>query len=174
MHVNCADGRIVNANPPWGLNQKATTGATKVKATWKAKKGSAAKLTGLTVGKVPTQTIPDFALEHDPTIKQRYRGVAAVTCSGSGCFQARSTSTSLTKPVDLMTLPRLLGEEAEGRADAEGHPRRAGLQHADRLLDDQGPGDPGQDHAVRPARREPTATDLLTVRGRACSPARGR
>src|SRR6478735_10897131 len=74
VHVTCADGRIVNASPPWGLNQKATTVPTKVNPTWKARPGHAAKLTGLTVGKVPTQTIPDFAVKHDPTIKQRYRG----------------------------------------------------------------------------------------------------
>ncbi len=86
--MTCADGRIVNANPPWGLNQKATTVPTKVKATWKAKNGSAAKLTGLTVGKVPTQQIPDFALEHDPTIEQRYRGLVTVSLLGQGLLRA--------------------------------------------------------------------------------------
>ena len=104
VHVTCADGRIVNANPPWGLNQKATTVPTKVKPTWKARDGRAAKLTGLTVGKVPTQEIPDFALEHDPTIKKRFHGTVTVTCSGEGCFAPQSRRGSLKKPVDLMGL----------------------------------------------------------------------
>ncbi|MEP9363525.1 hypothetical protein ABLE68_11215 [Nocardioides sp. CN2-186] len=108
VHVTCADGRIVNASPPWGLNQKATTVPTKVKATWKGKQGHPAKLTGLTLGKVPTQQLPDFAIEHEPGIEQRYLGTVTVACSG-GCFEPTSTAGSLTRPVDLM---KLLGRSA--------------------------------------------------------------
>lgn len=104
VHVSCADGRIVNANPPWGLNQVATTVPTKVKATWKAPKRKAAKLTGLTVAKVPTQILPEYAVAHEEGIEQRYRGTITVGCSGTGCFEPRTTQGSLKKAVDLRSL----------------------------------------------------------------------
>lgn len=101
VHVTCADGRIVNANPPWGLNQQATTVPTKVKPTWTPRKGKAPRLTGLTVGKVPFQTLPEYAVEHDSTID--YRGRVTVSCS-DGCFAPVTRRASLTKAVDLMPL----------------------------------------------------------------------
>lgn len=110
VHVSCADGRVVNANPPWGLNQVATTVPTKVKTTWKVAKGRAAKLKGLKAAKVPAQTLPDYAVAHEEGIKQRYRGVITVACSGTGCFTPRTTRGSLTKAVDLMPL---LGKAAK-------------------------------------------------------------
>jgi len=102
VHVTCADGRIVNANPPWGLNQQATTVPTKVKPTWTATKRGTPKLTGLAVGKVPHQVLPAAAVEHGETID--YRGVVTVSCSGTGCFAPRTAPGSMTKPVDLMAL----------------------------------------------------------------------
>ena len=107
IHVTCADGRIVNANPPWGLNQQATTVPTKVKSTWAPRKGHAPRLTGLTVGKVPFQTLPEYAATHGSTID--FRGLVTVACS-DGCFAPVSTHASLTKPTDLM---RLLGDSAK-------------------------------------------------------------
>lgn len=102
VDVTCADGRIVNANPPWGLNQQATTVPTKVTPTWTPRKGHAPRLTGLRLGKVPFQTLPTYAVEHGSTID--YRGVVTVSCSGVGCFEPVTTHGSLTKPVDLVSL----------------------------------------------------------------------
>lgn len=102
VHVTCADGRVINANPPWGLNQSATTVRTKVTPTWKSSKHHAAKLTGLKVSKVPLQTLPDHAVESGETID--FRGVVTVACLGDGCFLPLSRHASLTKPIDLMTL----------------------------------------------------------------------
>ncbi len=106
VHVTCADGRIINANPPWGLNQQATTVPTAVRPTWTPRKGHAPRLTGLTLGKVPLQTLPEYAVEHDSTID--YRGVVTVSCS-DGCFAPVTRHGSLTRTVDLM---RLLGSSA--------------------------------------------------------------
>lgn len=105
VEVSCADGRIVNANPPWGLNQQATTVPTKVTPTWTPRKGRAARLTGLSVGKVPFQTLPEYAVEHGSTID--YRGRVTVSCSDD-CFAPVTRRASLTKRVDLMPL---LGDE---------------------------------------------------------------
>ena len=106
VEVSCADGRIVNANPPWGLNQQATTVPTKVTPTWTPRAGKAPLLTGLRVGKVPFQTLPEYAVEQGSTID--YRGLVTVSCS-DGCFAPVSRHASLTKPVDLMPL---LGDSA--------------------------------------------------------------
>jgi len=108
VDVTCADGRIVNANPPWGLNQEATTVPTKVKPTWTPRKGKAPRLTGLSVGKVPFQTLPEYAVEHDSTID--YRGRVTVSCTGTGCFEPLTRHASLTRETDLM---RLLGDSAK-------------------------------------------------------------
>jgi hypothetical protein len=108
VHVTCADGRIVNANPPWGLNQQATTVPTKVTPTWKARKGAAAKLSGLRVAKLPFQELSEYGAEHDSTID--YRGVITVSCSGAGCFEPVTTRGSLKKAVDLLPL---LGSSAK-------------------------------------------------------------
>lgn len=107
VHVSCADGRIVNANPPWGLNQQATTVPTKVAPTWTPRKGRAPRLTALSLGKVPFQTLPEYAAEHDSTID--YRGLVTVSC-GDGCFAPVTTPGSLTRPTDLL---QLLGPAAK-------------------------------------------------------------
>lgn len=100
VHVTCADGRIVNANPPWGLNQEATTVRTKVSATWGGRRTPV--LTGLRLAKVPHQELSEYAAEHDSTID--YRGVVTVSCSGTGCFEPVSTHGSMKKSVDLLPL----------------------------------------------------------------------
>ena len=107
VHVTCANGRIINANPPWGLNQRATTVPTPVKARWTAGRHGAPVLAGLTVGPVPTQVLPPAAVANDETID--YRGLVTVSCAGAGCFAPRTTPGSMAKPVDLM---RLLGPAA--------------------------------------------------------------
>ncbi len=108
VDVTCADGRIVNANPPWGLNQQATTVPTKVAPTWQTRKGRPARLTGLTLGRLPFQELSEYAATHGSTID--YRGVVTIGCQGAGCFAPVTTRGSLTKPVDLM---RVLGSKAK-------------------------------------------------------------
>lgn len=107
VHVKCADGRIVNANPPWGLNQLATTVPTKVRAGWQADRRGTPTLSRLTVDKVPPQVLPEAAVENGETID--YRGVVTVSCAGAGCFAPRTMPGSMKKPVDLM---KLLGPAA--------------------------------------------------------------
>lgn len=107
VHVSCAAGRIINANPPWGLNQLATTVPTAVKARWGTTKQHTPALTGLTVAKVPHQVLPDAALGYGDTID--YRGRVTVSCAGNGCFAPLKTRASMTKPVDLLAL---LGSKA--------------------------------------------------------------
>mgnify|MGYP001022619096 CR=1 FL=1 len=116
VHVKCADGRIVNANPPWGLNQRATTVPTKARATWTTSRRGTPRLAGLTVGKVPHQVLPAAAVEHGETID--YRGVVTVTCSGGGCFAPLTTRGSMRKPVDLVKLlgPAAVKKLKPGRA----------------------------------------------------------
>lgn len=102
VHVTCEDGRIVNANPPWGLNQQATTVPTAVTPRWTGRRGEPARLTGLRVARLPFQELSEYAATHGSTID--YRGVVTVGCKGAGCFAPLTTRGSLTKAVDLMPL----------------------------------------------------------------------
>ena len=107
VQITCEDGRIVNANPPWGLNQLATTVPSKVTPTWKVRPGKAAKLTGLTVGRFPKQSLSEYAATHESTID--HRGRITVSCTGTGCFEPVTRRGSMKKPVDLIPL---LGADA--------------------------------------------------------------
>ena len=102
VHVTCAAGRIINANPPWGLNQVATTVPTKVRPTWSTGQHREPRLSALTVDKVPHQVLPDAAVGYGETID--FRGVVTVSCTGRDCFAPRSTQGSMKKPVDLKAL----------------------------------------------------------------------
>lgn len=102
VHITCADGRIVNANPPWGLNQLATTVPTKVTASWKSGPDGTPSLARLTVGPVPKQVHPEGELEPAEVID--FRGVVTVSCTGKGCFAPKQTHGSMEKSVDLKAL----------------------------------------------------------------------
>ena len=102
VDVTCADGRIVNANPPWGLNQEATTVATEVTPAWTRRAGKAPRLAGLSVAAMPQQELSEYAAAHGSTID--YRGVVTLSCSGARCFDPVSTHGSLKRAVDLMPL----------------------------------------------------------------------
>jgi hypothetical protein len=71
--ATCKPGRIVNANPPWGLHELAKTTGAKVSATWKA---SPTKLSSLRASSLPKGSS------------------VTVTCSGSGCFKQLSRKAS--------------------------------------------------------------------------------
>jgi hypothetical protein len=100
--VKCVPGRVVNASPPWGMHQLATTVPTKVTATWRSSKNVAPKLTGLTVAKVPTQKLQAQAVSLGDNID--YNGVVTVSCAGRGCFKVKTAPGSMTGPVNLLKL----------------------------------------------------------------------
>jgi hypothetical protein len=110
--VKCAPGRVVNASPPWGMHQLATTVPTKVTATWRSSKKAAPKLTGLTVAKVPTQKLQPQAVSLGDDID--YNGVVTVSCAGRGCFKVKTAPGSMTGPVNLLKL--LAGTDKRLRA----------------------------------------------------------
>jgi hypothetical protein len=81
--ATCRNGRIVNANPPWGLHELAPAIPARVKASW-----SGAKLRSLTATRVPAGA------------------VVRVSCGGTHCpFTARTLTTS----APTMDLGRRLG-----------------------------------------------------------------
>ena len=82
--ATCKPGRIVNANPPWGLHELASTVVAKVTAKW-GKKNGAPVLTSLKA------KAPFFS-----TIK--------VSCTGPKCFKTRTLSGVDDKTVDLRRL----------------------------------------------------------------------
>lgn len=100
--VKCAPGRVVNASPPWGMHQLATTVPTKVSATWRSSNKAAPKLTGLNVAEVPTQRLQPQAVSLGDDID--YNGVVTVSCAGRGCFKAKTAPGSMTGPVNLLKL----------------------------------------------------------------------
>lgn len=64
--ATCVPGRIVNANPPWGLHQLAAPNPARATATWR-RRGTSAQLRSLRVTKLPKGA------------------VVRVTCTGAGC-----------------------------------------------------------------------------------------
>jgi len=99
VHVTCANGRIVNANPPWGLHQLATTIDTAMTTNWDATSGTP-KLTELQLGTVPTQVADSQGVSSSEDID--FNGQVTVSCRGDGCFDPVTVSGSMTGPTDLL------------------------------------------------------------------------
>jgi|NGEPerStandDraft_6_1074524.scaffolds.fasta_scaffold25580_2 hypothetical protein len=94
--ASCRPGRIVNANPPWGLYQLAPPNPARVSATWSVR-GSHAAVLSWTVRRLPANA------------------VVRVRCSGSDCPFASRTFRPTTSTLDLR---RALGAPASQlRAD---------------------------------------------------------
>jgi hypothetical protein len=73
--ATCAPGRVVNANPPWGLHQLGKPMRARVSARW-ALHGSTPQLIGLRVAKLPP------------------RAAVTVRCIGERCPFGRRTAAS--------------------------------------------------------------------------------
>jgi hypothetical protein len=84
--ATCAPGRIVNANPPWGLHELGLTNPTKYSVSWK--------------GATPRT----LTLTHLPP-----QATVTAACSGKACpFTTRTITTAATKRT-LDLVPRLRG-----------------------------------------------------------------
>ena len=84
--ATCRNGRVVNANPPWGLHELAPAMPARVRAAW-----SGSKLRSLTATRLPA------------------RAVVRVSCAGTRCpFKARTLHAS----GHAMDLKRALGSAA--------------------------------------------------------------
>jgi hypothetical protein len=78
--ATCKPGRVVNANPPWGLHELGRRNTAKVSLSW-----SGSKLRRLRVTDLPP------------------RATVRLTCTGSGCpFKSRRTGTQGRSAVDLL------------------------------------------------------------------------
>jgi hypothetical protein len=71
--ATCRPGRVVNANPPWGLHQLGLRNPAQVTAHWSVSRTGAALATSLTARRLPTGS------------------VIRVSCSGRGCRFASRT-----------------------------------------------------------------------------------
>ncbi len=70
--ATCRPGRVVNANPPWGLHELALPNPARILATWSVR-GARTQMTSLSVQKLPA----------DATVR--------LSCTGRGCpFRART------------------------------------------------------------------------------------
>jgi hypothetical protein len=70
--ATCRNGRVVNANPPWGLHELAPAMPARVKALW-----SGSKLRSLTLTRLPAKAL------------------VRVSCDGSGCpFRSRTLAAA--------------------------------------------------------------------------------
>jgi hypothetical protein len=100
VHVTCANGRIVNANPPWGLHQLATTIDTTLATNWTSSATAAPVLRQLELWPVPTQynnTTSDAA-----EAQIDYDGSVTVSCTGPGCFEPVTVAGSMTGHTDVL------------------------------------------------------------------------
>jgi hypothetical protein len=78
--ATCKPGRVVNANPPWGLHELGKRNPAKVSLSW-----SGAELRGLRVTSLPP------------------RASVRVSCTGDGCpFRARRVATNGRSAIDLL------------------------------------------------------------------------
>ena len=91
FRATCAPGRIVNANPPWGLHELGLANRSRLTARWRTLPGAAPRLRGLVA-----RRLPDGA---------RVR----VRCLGRGCAFAPRTLRASGDTLDV-------GKEIRGRA----------------------------------------------------------
>jgi hypothetical protein len=80
--ATCAPGRIVNANPPWGLHQLAPASPARISATWRGD-GAGATLRTLGASRLPA------------------RATVRITCTGRGCPAGATTLTPAGSTADL-------------------------------------------------------------------------
>jgi hypothetical protein len=80
--ASCRPGRVVNANPPWGLHELAPPNPARVSATWSVH-GSRVVVRSLTARRLPA------------------KAVVRVRCSGSRCPFASRTFRPTTAAIDL-------------------------------------------------------------------------
>ena len=86
--ATCVPGRIVNANPPWGLHQLAAPSPARFTASWR-RSGAAATLRSLRVTRVPS------------------KAVVGITCSGRRC---PFTTRSIGAAGPVVDVRRILGD----------------------------------------------------------------
>jgi hypothetical protein len=103
--ATCKPGRVVNANPPWGLHELGKRNTAKVSLTW-----SGTQLRRLRVTDLPP------------------RATVRVSCAGNGCpFKSRSTERNGRSAIDLLqdlgAAPREVtaGQTLEVRVSAHAH-----------------------------------------------------
>ncbi len=80
--ATCRPGRVVNANPPWGLHQLAPASPARVTATWQ-RSGSVAALRTLRASHLPA------------------KATVRITCAGKGCPSGATTLTPAGSGADL-------------------------------------------------------------------------
>ena len=129
FRATCAPGRIVNANPSWGLHELGLANRTRLTAGWATSPGAAPRLRGLTARRLP----PDARVR--------------VRCLGRGCAFAprklRATGDTLDIGSAILERARRLraGQRLEVRVAAPAHdatvvrwPLREGRKPAARRL----------------------------------------
>lgn len=99
--ATCRPGRVINANPPWGLHQLGLRNPAQVTARWSASRAGSARATSLTVRRLPTGS------------------AVRVGCSGRGCrftsrtFRVRTSAFDIRRAVGAGKLQLSAGESLE-------------------------------------------------------------
>lgn len=98
--ASCRPGRIVNANPPWGLHELGLSNPARVSATWSVH-GPQVTVRSLMVRRLPAKAI------------------VRVRCSGQGCpfgsriFKPKTVALDLRRALGLTGLPLRAGQSLE-------------------------------------------------------------
>lgn len=111
--ATCAPGRIVNANPPWGLHQLGRTNPIGIRAGW-----SGTRLEALRVTHVPRGTTTTVAAPGHPTrtvVRSSTRSTLTADVSQLGLRRTQTITLRATAPGYNGTLVRLRGDRATAR-----------------------------------------------------------
>ncbi len=123
--ATCAPGRIVNANPPWGLHQLAPASPARVSATWR-RSGARAELRTLRATKLPAKAVVRVACSghgcpfRSRTVKVHGQSADLRAALGAGASRLRSGQTLSVE----VTAPAIDGAVARWAIGGSGTPRR--------------------------------------------------
>ena len=140
--ASCRPGRVINANPPWGLHELGLANPARATATF-SRHGTKTTLSSMRVTRLPA----------DSTV--------TVRCSGHGC---RFSAADVRRHVaDVRRAPRRRRADAAPRPDVRGRGHRPPIQRRRVALDVRTPRCAGPDDTVHSAREHAPADALPGV-----------
>jgi hypothetical protein len=107
--ATCAPGRVVNANPPWGLHQLGRTNPIRVQAGWSARRLKAIRATHVPRGTTITASAPGHPAR--TLVRAATRSTLTADASKLGLRFTQTITLRATAPGYNGTLVRLRGNE---------------------------------------------------------------
>jgi hypothetical protein len=111
--ATCAPGRVVNANPPWGLHQLGRTNPIKIQARWSGRRLTAIRATHVPRGTTITAAAPGHPAR--TLVRATTRSTLTADASRLGLRSGQTITLRATAPGYNGTLVRLRGGKVTAR-----------------------------------------------------------